>query len=555
MLRRLRIQNHALIADAELHLTEGFHVFTGETGSGKSILLGALGLLLGDRADTSGVGLHGDRAVIEGDFSASDFSDWLVQQELPTQTTLTLRREILRNGRSRVFINDAQATVQQLRELGESLVDIHRQQHLGVWMEREKLCEWLDRAGQHQEAIQSYVWQFEQWGAAKKEHDRLVQWSREPSGDLNYLKHQLEELQSAELGNLDWEELQSELSSLEHASDIHDGIAQALHSCDADDTGALVRLDQAKKALRGVEGRDKDVDEVMNRLQSMRIELHDMIATLEDLMDIKQPNPTRLSFLQEQHDVIVRLMRKHGVEHPSELTTLVKKLEGQVFDLSDMDRRLEEAEKQAERAWLAMTKCGEELMHRRMEASRTVTTRVLPLLSKLKMPHAQMEWRFPSCPPDLLGMNSPEIWFSTNPGSPLLPLSKVASGGEKARFLLALKAVLAGLQGTPAVVFDEIDTGVSGEVASHMGQTMRDIALSPHTAQVLAVTHLPQVAALAHKHWEVSKATDGTTTHVHIEPLTSEGRQRAVASLLSGEEITPEALRQASRLIELNASA
>lgn len=549
MLRRIRIHNHALIQEVELHLDEGFHVFTGETGSGKSILLGAVGLLLGDRADSSGVGLHGDRAVIEGDFSAPQLEEWLASEELPHGARITVRREVLRNGRSRVFINDAQASVGQLRALGSHLVDIHRQDHARVVLERPALCDLLDQAGAHSEERSKYLVAFGRWTEAKAELDRLRAQAQAPSGDVDYLSHQLQELERLNLSRMDWHALQAELNTLQHASELHTGLQAASHHCDSEEGGAVDAVSRAWKSLSSLEGVDQEVDEVLARLQSVRVELQDLASTLEDLLDQKQPDPQRLERLCMQYDQAMRAMRKHNVETPAELQQVEHDLADQIAAVQGLDQALVEAADEEAAAKRAMHEVWKALSAARQRAALRLSNDVLPLLGRLKMPHANMGWEWPACSPDVHGMDTPEVWFSSNPGSPLLPLTKVASGGERARFMLALKSVLAGIQSTPVVILDEIDTGVSGEVASHMGKAMRDIAGSDQTQQVLAVTHLPQVAALASKHWEVSKFTDGATTHVTVEALDTQGRQRAIASMLSGSDITQEALGQAARLL------
>ena len=549
MLRRIRIQNHALIHEVEMTLEEGFHVFTGETGSGKSILLGAIGLLLGDRADTSGVGLHGDRATIEGEFVAPQLEAWLHNADLPPARSISVRREVLRNGRSRVFINDAQASVGQLRELGSQLIHIHRQDDLGASLERPSLVRVLDLAGNHQPVKDDYEKAFTQWRQAKDALQELEALMRAPSGDVDYLTHQIQELQALRPAEIDWDALQAELNSLQHASSLHEGLHLASLACDADDAGALTRLESARRALSNLEGVDAQVDEALERLASVRIELADLAATLHDLVDQKQPDPARLSRLEAQHDSVMRAMRKHQVDRPEALSELLERLSEQVQSLQGLEEAHDNALRHENEFKKQLQNAGAALTARRSEAGAKLVAEVLPLLGQLKMPHAEMAWKFPTCEADALGMDDPEIWFTTNPGSPLLPLVKVASGGERARFMLALKSVMAGIQSTPVVVLDEIDTGVSGEVAAHMGRAMKHIAMAPDTQQVLAVTHLPQVAAQAEHHWEVSKTTDGASTYVDVRALEGETRQFVVATMLSGDDVTPEALGQAAKLI------
>lgn len=552
MLRCIRILNHALIQEVELHLDEGFHVFTGETGSGKSILLGAVGLLLGERADTSAIGLHGDRAVVEGEFSAPQIQDWLSREDLPQGPRISIRREVLRNGRSRVFINDAQASVAQLRKLGTLLVDIHRQDHAGLALERTAMCDLLDLAGEHGDSLKLYREAFQTWENAKSTLAHLQTQAKAPSGDVDYLQHQLGELESLGLPSLDWPTFLAELTVLRHASELHAGIAEASHRCDSDDECALRAVGRMRKALASLEGVDADVDEVLARLNSVRIELQDLASTLESLLDQKQPDPQRLEHLEHKHDLVMRVMRKHHVQEPEQLLELELTLVSQIDAVRGLDQALDAALERENVTRLNMNRLGNELTQARRLAADRLSEAVLPMLSQLKMPHAKMSWEWPACTPDMWGTASPEVWFSSNPGSSLLPLTKVASGGERARFMLALKSVLARIQSTPVVILDEIDTGVSGEVAAHMGTAMRQMAQSTKTNQVLAVTHLPQVAALASKHWEVSKFTDGATTHVEVKLLNEAERQRAIASMLSGSAVTDEALGQAARLLAMS---
>lgn len=550
MLRRIHIHNHALIHEVELHLEEGFHVFTGETGSGKSILLGAVGLLLGQRADTAGIGLHGDRAVVEGHFSAPSIDPWLLGQDLPSAPSLFVRREVLRNGRSRVFINDAQATVGQLRELGAQLVDIHRQDEAGIALERASLCELLDAVGRHNQISEGYAKAYRVWTEVKSAWQKLRAIQQAPQGDLNYLLHQIQELQALSLQGLDWSALEAELKSLTHAADLTEGLDNVHQNLDGAGHPALAQVEHALRSLRKLAGVDGEVDTLSDRLESMRIELRDLAETAQDLSSAKMPDPTRLQALTSKHDLLLRAVKKYNVEGPERLSALLADLQQKAQDLEGLEETLVAAKQNLDQSHHVMMERGLALREARMLAAAKVTQSVVPLLSDLKMPHAQMSWDLEETPPDHLGIDTPWVLFSSNPGSPLQPLNKVASGGERARFLLALKSVLAHIHSTPVVVLDEIDTGVSGEVASFMGSAMKGIASSAHTRQVLSVTHLPQVAAQADVHWEVQKVTDGATTEVQVHRLDQEGRIRAIATMLSASSVTKEAMGQATQLLD-----
>ena len=294
---------------------------------------------------------------------------------------------------------------------------------------------------------------------------------------------------------------------------------------------------------------DGEIDGALERAESARIELQDLADTLDDLGRQKQPDPSKLRMLEERHDALWSATKKHNVASPEDLLAKQQELDAQIQGLEGLADDLQEAEAAMAKSQDAMQAAGQGLREARLVAGATVAGRVLPLLGDLKMPHANMDWESEDVPADALGLDSPVIQFSSNPGSPLQPLTKVASGGERARFALALKSVLAQVQSTPVVVLDEIDTGVSGEVASFMGAAMRAIAHSEQTAQVLSVTHLPQVAAQAEHHWEVRKSTDGTTTEVDVTALDEEGKIQAIATMLSASEVTTEALGQASQLL------
>lgn len=550
MLRRLEVHNHALIAHVELTFDKGFHVFTGETGSGKSILLGALGLLLGARAESAAVGLHGDRAMVEGDFEAGHLGEWLKHQGLPSSQPVVVRREVLRNGRSRAFINDALATASQLKEFGAHMVDLHGQDDLGDMFQRDSLCNVLDSAGGHHEVLEAYRHAQKQWQQASQNLAQLQALRQSPQGDLSYLQHQVQALEGLQLDSFDWQELTDELQGLIHAADITDALSQAASICDDETQGLLGGLDQVRRKLQIAAQWDGDAKELLDRVDSVRIEMKDVSETLFQLTDDKAPNPERLHQLQAKHDLVMQAMRRYGVDDIQSLVLLNESLRQQLESLDDLEFNWESAMRLEETARHARDAEAIRLRKARQAAGSSLVESLLPRLAQLKMPHAQLEWVMTPCTPDMLGADEPSLLFASNPGSSLQPIHKVASGGEKSRFGLAMKRTTSDALHTPVLVLDEIDTGVSGDVASHMGRSMKAIASSEGTMQVIAVTHLPQVASLADHHWEVSKTTDGATTHVHVKGLTPQERIQVIARMLSGDSITSEALGQASRLLE-----
>ena len=551
MVRRLEIWNHALIAHVQLNLEPGFHVFTGETGSGKSILLGAFGLMLGHRADTSSVGLQGERSVVEGDIHAPAMKAWLAAERLPEDQPILIRREILRNGRSRVFINDSQATAKQLKALGEHLVDLHRQDDTRDALDPDKQLQMLDKFVQDEgRSLRAYQEAHAQWKEASALLDGLRKQAMSPSGDADYLKHQLEQLSALNLDDVNWEKLQEEVQSLGNASTLTHALEVAMEAGQNDEMGYMSTLAEARKQLSTVAHVDSDLRECLERLESVRIELEDLLAEMEGLLERKAPDPIRLERLTQQADAIHGMMNKHRCASFEDLLDKASSMRADLEDVESLHERLVDAERHCNKAHSEMTGKGMALQQARQDASQTLASLIVPRLVGLKMPHASLEWTFEEGEPLALGMHVPALMFGANPGAPMLPIGQVASGGEKSRLMLAIKASVAQVEGTPVVVLDEIDTGVSGEVAAHMGTAMKDIVQGQGTQQVVAVTHLPQVAALADHHYEVRKTTDGAMTFVEVVKLGQDERTDAIAKMLSGSTITEEAKSQAQRLLE-----
>ena len=476
------------------------------------------------------------------------FLPWLEQHDLPDAIGIAIRREVLRNGRSRVFINDAQATVSQLRELGSLLVSLHKQDDVGITFDRPALSHVLDVAGNHSAVKTTYLEAYRAWVIAKpswmcwkplhgNRRAMSITYSTKSTNWRPFVSH-------PRLGDVE-----RGIEHLQHAHELHEGISLAANACDGGESGGLHRIEEARRALANVQGVDKDVDEAIERLLSVRIELQDLTDTLWQLQERKQPDPNRLGQLESTHDAVVRAMRKHQVDDPEGLMSKLEALNRQLQAIGGLEESLTNARAEHDETWQVLETAGAALSEARRVAGEQLTALVLPKLNDLKMPHARMAWEMPRCAPDDMGMEAPEIWFASNPGSPLLPLTKVASGGERSRFMLALKSVLARIQSTPVIVLDEIDTGVSGEVAMHMGRAMKEMAQASHTQQVLSVTHLPQVAAQAEHHWEVQKTTDGASTHVQVVSLKDQQRHQAIATMLSGENVTSEALGQAKQLM------
>ena len=549
MLKSLNIQNYALIDSLELTWHPGMTAMTGETGSGKSIVLGALGLLLGSRSDTSSIRTGTDRCTVEGVFSCSpNTQTWLERHNLDTWDELIVRREFSTQGRGRVFINDTPVKLQLLQSLGQQLVDLHGQDSAKLLLQRDFQLAWIDANANHPDLLSDYKTAYVAFKAAQ---DRLAQLElkrSQPQTDLDYIKYQLEELQSLNLDQQDWAALLEERDVLENSGAIRESLAQAFAALSENDaaSGALDRLNQATKHLGDLGHVGTTFQVLMERLSSVRIELRDLVDEIENTAEQTESNPHRLDQLNALHHELQRVLHKHHAADASELQRLEQSLTEQLTEAAGIDEAYDAAKDELEdkrrQAWAA----GDALMRSRQGVAAELARAIEAVLKRLSMPEASLafEWQ-PLAEPDEHGIEEVTIAFSANPGHPALPLHKVASGGEKSRLMLAFKATGKSTANLPTIVLDEIDTGVSGKVAEEMASLMHNMAAEQ---QVIAVTHLPQVAALADHHLMVSKATDRASTRTVVTALDENQRIEEIAGMLSGSVVTEAAMANAASL-------
>lgn len=549
MLKSLNIQNYALIDSLELTWHPGMSAMTGETGSGKSIVLGALGLLLGSRSDTSSIRTGTDRCTVEGVFSCSPSTrTWLERHDLDTWDELIVRREFSVQGRGRVFINDTPVKLQLLQSLGQLLVDLHGQDSAKLLLQRDFQLAWIDAKAKHPQLLSAYK---SAYAAFKAAQDRLAQLElkrSQPQTDLDYIRYQLKELQSLGLDQHDWPALLEERDVLENSKAIRESLAQAfaaLSENDAD-SGALDRLHQATKHLDDISHVGAKFQTLLERLKSVRIELKDLVHEMESTAERTESNPHRLEQLSALHHELQRVLHKHHASDAGELQRLEQSLTEQLTEAAGIDEAYsaakDELEIERQKAWNA----GDALMRSRQQMAEELSGAIETTLKRLSMPEASLafEWK-PLTEPDEHGIEEVIIAFSANPGHPALPLHKVASGGEKSRLMLAFKATGTGAASLPTIVLDEIDTGVSGKVAEEMASLMHNMA---REQQVIAVTHLPQVAALADHHMKVAKATEQGSTRTLVTALDEAQRVEEIAGMLSGSVVTEAAMANAATL-------
>ncbi len=552
MLRSLNIHNYALIERLELEWTSGLTAITGETGSGKSIVLGAMGLVLGDRAEASAVRTGCQKCAVEATFIAPERAEtWLRQHDLEIWPELCLRREVTDQGRSRAFVNDTPVNVTQLRTLGEMLVDMHGQDSTRLMLRRDYQIRWLDAVGNHGPLIERYQRLFKDFKAAQSVLSALEIERSKPQTDPGYLAYQLEELASLNLVTNDWETLQSELQVLENSTAIQEQLHLSWNALagESNESNVLSAWSQGKKALNQASIIHPALQPLLERMESLDVEIRDFVSELEEAANTVESNPSRLQSLQRRFHDFQRICSKHNVETVADLIQLENTLQETMERTEGLEDAHKGAQSAVEEGLKKLRATGTELMKSRQLAAKQLEKDVLQYLVQMKMPDSLLNFQLTeSAEPDPLGIERVQLLFSANPGAKVAPLEQIASGGEKSRLMLAFKASQMST-GLPTIILDEIDTGVSGDVAEKMAKMMR---LMSQNQQVIGITHLPQVAAQSEQHYRVSKTVVDQITRTQVTQLNGEERILEIAALLSGEKISEAARANAIALLDQN---
>ncbi len=555
MLKEVHIRNYVLIDRLDIDFRDGFSVMTGETGAGKSIILGAMNLLLGGRADSKTIMQGADKCTIEGSFSVDGYGleQFFTDNGLDYDSNDTiLRRELMQSGKSRAFINDTPVSLTVMRDLGCRLIDIHSQhQNLALGTESFQ-TEVVDTIASNTAIKAEYESCYDKWNGLKSELERLKAEFESDNTDRGYLEFQLEGIEKARLTDGEQEQLEQESEILDHAEEIKQDLFRASEIMEgSDDGGTIQALKTALQSLRSAQKNLPDAAELAERLESCLIELKDIAATVDDCQEKVNFDPARLEQVNERLDLIYSLLKKHKKNSIAELLEYAASIRSRLDRTDSFEDDIKRLEQQVNAAFKEMEKSAILLTDTRKKASDTIIKQIKALLVPLGIPNVQFGIEItPSTGYDRNGHDDLRFMFSANKAVPMQDISEVASGGEIARVMLSIKTMIAGVRTLPTVIFDEIDTGVSGAVAEKMALLMEQ--MSGGGRQVLAITHLPQIAALGRTHYKVYKTDEKDATRTRIALLDYDERIREIASMMSGATLTQAALDNAKALIDNN---
>ncbi len=550
MLQHLSIQNYALIEDIRVDFFEGFSIITGETGAGKSILLDALSLALGRRADLNGLRDRGRKCVVEAHFSIEkyDLQPFFEERDLDYDTSTILRREILPSGKSRAFVNDTPVLLGALSALGKRLIDIHSQHETLQLSERDFQFKVLDALADIEDTLLKYKKYRAQYLEVQSELEHLKRQQLAAEKEHDYQLFLMQELQEAKLEELDQTALEQELETLNHVESIQEYLSRAYHLLGEPDHGLLNKLTELRSMLRSIEGYSETYKQFYECGDSIRIELEDLYNEIDRVKDTVEADPARLERVQQQLQALYALQKKHHVSDVSSLMEIRQQLENKVSMVEGLEDTIEQrkAELQGLESQLNTTA---ELVHKaRTKAISPLKETLETLLASLGMPHARFKIEVIITEQYFVnGKDTLTFLFAANKGTDFGELRKVASGGELSRVMLAIKTTLASYIELPTIIFDEIDTGVSGEISNKMGDIMKQMSSN---RQVFAITHLPQVAARGNHHYKVYKEDGTSKTATYLRPLNEEERVQEIAEMLGGVKVTTSALAHAKHLLD-----
>lgn len=551
MLKNLKISNYALIEKSDIDFSSGFSVITGETGAGKSIILGALGLLMGQRADSKVIKANEKKCAVEAIFNIEglQLEDFFSEHDIDYDAEeCILRREVSSNGKSRAFVNDSPVSASTLKLLAAEVIDIHSQ-HQNLLMGREHfLLDILDAVASNQEVKDAYAQCFHEWHEACKAMKQLKEQRAQDQANRDFLQFQFDQLEAANLQADEQSELEEEHQLLSHAEEIKGSLFEALNAFSEDGGNIAGKLRNAAHNLSGISGVFAQAEALAERIESARIELEDVSEELERNAENIEFDPARYQFVEERLNTIYELEKKHQVDTIADLLRLQEELNLQLNNIENGDEIIAEKEKAIEGLYQRLLSLGKDITTSRKAAAKTTAENLMLTLQTLGMPNARLRFEITTrTTPDVSGFDNVTFLFSANKNVPEQDVTQIASGGEIARLMLSLKAFLSQRKKLPTIIFDEIDTGVSGTMAERMAQVMQQMA---QNCQVICITHLPQIAALGQQHYRVFKSENDTGTSSHITRLDNDERIHEIANMLSGEELTEAAINNAKALLK-----
>ena len=551
MLRQLYIKNFTLIDELDIEWHEGFSVMTGETGAGKSIILGAIGLLLGQRADPKAIKQGADKCIIEAHFDLSryELKPFFDENDIEYDANDTIIRREISTSKSRAFINDTPVALSMLKELGEQLVDIHSQHQNLLLNKQDFQLNVVDILAKDSDLMKEYQENYSLLSIANRQLEELKESIERNRQQVDFLQFQCEELEQANLVLGEQEELEQQSETMSHAEEIKSALYDADNQLSSDQQGAVDAIRQTLHSLNSISRVLPAARELTERLESCHIELKDIADEVSRLLERTDFDPSELEHINNRLDRLYDLEKKYHAENVEELIAQRDNLKQQLSAIENSDEAVGELEAKCEKLKAKSQQLADELSKQRQKAAKEIEKQMQQRLVPLGMPHVRFAVSISKTELNKSGQDQVAFLFSANTSTPLQPVSQVASGGEIARVMLSLKAMISGAVKLPTIIFDEIDTGVSGKIAEKMAEMMREMGEA--NRQVISITHLPQIAALGSHHYRVSKeeTVQGTTSHLH--ELTNEERIREIAQMVSGSDVTEAAIANAKQLLKL----
>lgn len=549
MITSLSIKNYALIEKLAIDFSKGFSIITGETGAGKSIILGAIGLVLGKRADLSSLKNKEEKCIIEAQFEIGKYNlkEFFEANDLDYEDETIIRREILPSGKSRAFINDSPVNLQELQDLSLYLIDIHSQQQTQELSDENVQFKIIDAIADNSDVISAYQKLLKAYKAEKSKLNALLKRQSDSGKEQEYNTFLLNELVAAQLKSGEQQELEEDYEKLNNVEIIKEALDKALALANEEQFGVFHSLNEIKAFLQKVAPFSVEYQSLFERITSLAIEFDDVSKELENATERLLNDPTQLEFVSQKLQVIYNLQKKHQVDSVDDLLQIQADLGNTLLDLENIEEEITALTKIIEQKTIELDDFAAKIHENRINAIPKLSEQLISILETLGMPNVRFKMELqPSETYFQNGKDELQFLFSANKGTDFGLLKKVASGGEMSRIMLAVKAILARYSKLPTLIFDEIDTGVSGEIAIRMGEIMKEMS---NTMQIFAITHLPQIAAKGDSHFKVSKSTVGDHTQSELKLLSQENRILEIAQMLSGAKITDSALNHAKELL------